>query len=121
MGESEGLLFAGVLRNSMKVSCMVMAASKEEEPSLTDALTRVAQPRCLRSEKHVCSPILLTQTQQGLFALTLRSGLGPPGYSLGILVMQASEFLFYLIIENKLVSISVTTQEVLINTTKTFS
>lgn len=72
-------LFACVLRDSMKVSCMVMAAREEEEPSLTDALTRVTQPRCLRSEKHVCSPILLTQTQQGHCAATLRAGLGPPG------------------------------------------
>lgn len=46
---------------------MVMAASEEEEPSLTDALTSAAQPRSRRSKKHVCSPVLLTQTQQGLF------------------------------------------------------
>lgn len=55
----------GVLRDSMKVSCMVMAAGQEEGRSLTDAVTSVAQPRSLRSKNHVCSPILLTQTQQG--------------------------------------------------------
>lgn len=55
----------GVLRDSMKVSCMVMAAGQEDGRSLTDAVTSVAQPRSLRSKNHVCSPILLTQTQQG--------------------------------------------------------
>lgn len=56
----------GVLRDSMKVSCMVMAAGQKEGRSLTDAVTNVAQPRSLRSKNHVCSPILLTQTQQGV-------------------------------------------------------
>lgn len=55
----------GVLRESMKVSCMVMAAGQEEGRSLTDAVTSAAQPRSLRSKNLVCSPILLTQTQQG--------------------------------------------------------
>lgn len=71
-------LFACVLRDSMKVSCMVMAAREEEEAPPTDALTRVAQPRCLRSKKQVCSPIRLTETQQVILAVTLRAGLEPP-------------------------------------------
>lgn len=75
----------------MKVSCMVMAASEEEEPSLPDALTRVAQPRCLRSEKHACSPVLLTQTQQGHCAVTLRAGLGPPGLDPPFILLASSE------------------------------
>lgn len=35
----------------MKVSCMVMAASKGGAPSLLDALTGAGQPRCLKSNK----------------------------------------------------------------------
>lgn len=58
---------------------MVMAAREEEEPSLTDASARVARPRCLGSEKLVCPPALLAQTQQGHSALSLRAGAGLPG------------------------------------------
>ncbi|KAK2106409.1 hypothetical protein P7K49_015923 [Saguinus oedipus] len=38
-------------QDSMKVSCMVMAASKGGAPSLPDALTEAGQPRCLKSKK----------------------------------------------------------------------
>lgn len=66
----------------MKVSCMVMAAreeEEEEEPSLADAWAGAAQPGCFRSEEHICPPVLLTRTQQGHSAVSLRAGVGLSG------------------------------------------
>lgn len=58
--------------------------------SLTDASTRVTQPRCLRSEKHVCPPILLTQTQRGHFAVTHESRFGATWFSLPFVLLAPS-------------------------------
>lgn len=58
---------------------MVMAAEKEEERPLPEALPRVSRPRCLRAEEHDCPANLLTQTQQGHFAVTRQAGLQLPG------------------------------------------
>lgn len=46
---------------------------------LTDASAPAAQPCRLRSGKQVCPPVLLTRTQQGRCAASLRAGAGLPG------------------------------------------